>query len=115
MRVIVNKKDTVEETARHMRHDFRKYYGYDQNAANWVELSRKYPELLAVRIADVPLMRRYYNIVGAEDGVMRVSYYTYGNPYSDQDFQNVIDPSDKTYKLYSNEFDYLWNSGSHEV
>lgn len=115
MRVIVNEKETVEETAKHMRHNLRKYYGYDQNAANWVDLSEKYPELVSVRIADVPLMRRYYNIVGTENGVMKVSYYTYGNPYPDQDCQNVIEASDKAYKLYSSEFEYLWNSGSHEV
>lgn len=115
MRVIVNKKDTVEETARHMRHNLRKYYGYDQNLANWADLSEKYPELVSVRIADVPLMRRYYNIVGTGKGVMKVSYYTYGNPYPDQDCQIIIEASDNVYKLYSNEFEYLWNSGSHEA
>lgn len=115
MRVIVNEKETVEETAKHMRHNLRKYYGYDQNASNWVELSKKYPELVSVRIADVPLMRRYHNIIGEENGVMKVSYYTYGNPYPDKDCQNIIESSDKVYKLYSDEFEYLWNRGSHEV
>ena len=98
-----------------MRHNLRKYYGYDQNLANWADLSEKYPEIVSVRIADVPLMRRYYNIVGTENGVMKVSYYTYGNPYPDQDCQTIIEASDNTYKLYSNEFEYLWNSGSHEA
>ena len=115
MRVIVNEKEMVEETAKHMRHNLRKYYGYDQNAANWVELSKKYPELISIHIAEVPLMRRYYNIIGMENGLMKVSYYTYGNPYPDQDCQIVIEASDNAYKLYSNEFEYLWNSGSHEA
>lgn len=115
MRVIVNEKEAVEETAKHMRHNLRKYYGYDQNAVNWIELSKKYPELVSIHIAEVPLMRRYYNIIGVENGLMKVSYYTYGNPYPDQDCQIIIETLDNTYKLYSNEFDYLWNSGSHEA
>ena len=115
MRVIINEKEVVEETAKHMGHNLRKYYGYDQNAANWVELSKKYPELVSVHIAEVPLMRRYYNNIGTENGLMKVSYYTYGNPYPDQDCQTVIEASDSIYKLYSNEFEYLWNSGSHEI
>ncbi|MDY2627309.1 MAG: hypothetical protein SOW08_03185 [Lachnospiraceae bacterium] len=60
-------------------------------------------------------MRRYHNIIGEENGVMKVSYYTYGNPYPDKDCQNIIESSDKVYKLYSDEFEYLWNSGSHEA
>lgn len=64
---------------------------------------------------EVPLMRRYYNINGVENGLMKVSYYIYGNPYPDQDCQIVIEALDNAYKLYSNEFEYLWNSGSHEA
>lgn len=60
-------------------------------------------------------MRRYYNITGADNGVMKVSYYTYGNPYPDKDCQDIIGASDQAYKLYSNEFEYLWNCGSHEA
>lgn len=114
LRVIINEEETVEETAKHMRHNLRKYYGYDKNVSNWVELSKKYPELVSVHVADVPLMRRYYNIRGDEKGRMKVSYYTYGNPYPEKDCQNIIEAPNKVYKLYAEEFDYLWNKGSHE-
>ena len=43
---------------------------------------------------EVPLMRRYYNINGVENGLMKVSYYIYGNPYPDQDCQIVIEALD---------------------
>lgn len=114
-RVIINEEKTVEETAKHMKHNLRKYYGYDKNVTNWVELSKKYPELVSIHIAEVPLMRRYYNIRGKEKGRMKVSYYTYGNPYPQKDYQNIIEAPNKTYELYAEEFDYLWSKGSHEV
>lgn len=115
LRVIINEKDTVEETAKHMRHNLRKYYGYDKNVSNWVELSKKYSELVSVHLAEVPLMRRYYNVYGEQKGKMKISYYTYGNPYPEKDCLSIFDSSNLSYKLYSEEFDYLWEKGSHEV
>lgn len=115
MRAIVNEKEIVEDNAKHMKHNLRKYCGYDQNASKWAGISKKYPELVFVRIAEVPLMRRYYNIIGDENGVMKVSYYTYGNLYLDKDCPNIIDASDMVYMLYTDEFEYLWNRGSYEM
>lgn len=115
MRVIINEEKTVEETAKHMRHSLKKYYGYDKNVSDWIELSEKFSDILAVHIANVPLMRRYYNIKNSDNGIMKVSYYTYGNPNPEKDCQNIIEQTDERYMLYSEEFEYLWNNGSHEV
>lgn len=115
LRVIINEKETVEETAKHMRHNLRKYYGYDNNVSNWKEIQKKYARQISVRLAEVPLMRRYYNVRGEHKGRMKVSYYTYGNPYPERDHQNIMVSSDKSYKLYAEEFDYLWTKGSHKI
>lgn len=50
---------------------------------------------------EVPLMRRYYNDNGVENGLMKVSYYTYGNLYPDKDCQNIIESSKKSISYIS--------------
>ena len=80
-----------------------------------MELSKKYSELVSVHLAEVPLMRRYYNVYGEQKGKMKISYYTYVNPYPEKDCLSIFDSSNLSYKLYSEEFDYLWEKGSHEV
>ena len=83
--------------------------------ADWVELEKKYPSLISVRAADVPLMRRYYDVKGQGIGISKVSYYTYGDHISDKDYQIIMDSADECYKLYAEEFGYLWNNASHVV
>lgn len=115
LRVIVNEQSVVTETSSHMRQPLKKYYGYDKALIDWLELEEKYSHLVSVRVANVPLMRRYYNIKGKDGGFAKVSYYTYGNYNSDKDYQIVIDSTDKSYELYTEEFEYLWKNASHKV
>lgn len=113
--MIVNQQSVVEATACHMRHPLKKYAGYDKSLTYWVELEEKYPDLVSVRAADVPLMRRFYHIKGQGIGLAKVSYYTYGNYISDKDYQMIIDTTDQCCELYSEEFEYLWNNASRDV
>lgn len=113
VRVIVNDENTVEQLSVHMRQPLKKYYGYNKSCQDWLEKSESYPDIIHVRVADVPLMHRYYCIKGLENGVSKVSLYTYGNYIPEKDFQYIFDKSDNEYVLFENEFNYLWNKASH--
>ena len=114
-RIIINEQSVVEETAFYMKQPLKKYYEYDRVLKDWVELANAYPEQIVVRAADVPLMRRYYHIRDGRTGISKISNYTYGNYNPERDYQSVIDSSNENYKLYSEEFEYLWNRESHEI
>lgn len=113
LRVLVNNSTIVEKTAVHMRQLLKKYYGYDQSLSDWLGLAEMYPKLVIIRVADIPLMRRYYNIKGQDKGIAKISYYTYGNYSPNRDYQMTMNTNDREYSLYAKEFEYLWEKGSH--
>lgn len=67
VRVIVNDEKTVEQLSVHMRQPLKKYYGYNKSCQDWLEKAESYPDIIHVRVADVPLMHRYYCIKGPEN------------------------------------------------
>lgn len=113
LRVIVNERETVENLSVHMRQPLKKYYGYDKSLRDWMELSQNYADIICVKVAEVPLMHRFYCIKGKEYGIVKVSSYTYGNYNSDKACQYIFDSKDKEYKIYTDEFEYLWNKASY--
>lgn len=112
---IIGEPKVVEESAFYMRQPLKKYYGYDRSLNDWIELAAMYPSQIDVRAADVPLMRRYYHVKDDNSGVLKISNYTYGNYNPEKDYQSVIVSTDESYNLYKNEFEYLWNKGSHDI
>lgn len=114
VRVIVNDAETVEHLSVHMRQPLKKYYGYSKSREDWLEKTRLYPECIQVRIADVPMMHRYYCIKGAKSGLAKLSFYTYGNYIPEKDFQYIFDSGRSEYRLYEEEFEYIWNEASHK-
>ena len=115
MRVIVNAEETVGQLSVHMRQPLKKYYGYGKSLQDWIEKARGYPDIISVKVADVPLMHRYYCMKGKKEGIAKVSFYTYGNYASEKDFQFTFSNLDDEYQLYEEEFEYLWNKVSHVV
>ena len=115
VRVIVNDEKTVEQLSVHMRQPLKKYYGYNKSCQDWLEKAESYPDIIRVRVADVPLMHRYYCIKGPENGLAKVSFYTYANYIPEKDFQYKLGRSEEEYELFGNEFEYLWNNVSHEI
>lgn len=113
LRVIVNERETVEDLAVHMRQPLKKYYGYDKSLKNWIEISQNYSDIICVKVAEVPLMHRFYCIRDKEYGIVKVSFYTYGKYNSDKTFQYIFDSTDTEYEIYTDEFEYLWNKASH--
>lgn len=114
LRVLVNSAEVVSTVCSHMAQPLKKYVGFDSSVQDWVELARTYPDVIHVRIADVPLLHRLYMIRGENGGFVNVKYYTYGNYTPDKDCRRAFDSSGMEYQLYTEEFDYLWNKASHD-
>lgn len=107
-RVIVNTA-SIDESAKHIRQPLKKYPGFDQCLMEWVERERLYPDLIEVRVADVPLFHCIHIIKGEnKNGWIRVRYYTYGNYDISRDQRLCFNNSDDAYKLYLDEFEYIW-------
>lgn len=115
LRVLVNSAETVTSVCSHMSQPLKKYVGFDNCVEEWLELARIYPDIIHVRVADVPLLHRLYILKEEKIGFVNVKYYTYGNYTPDKDFRRVFDNSGMEYKLYTGEFDYIWDKASHEV
>jgi hypothetical protein len=115
LRILVNAADTVSAVCYHMAQPLKKYVGFDNCVEDWVELAKLYPDVVQVRIADVPLLHRLYILRGENTGFVNIKYYTYGNYNPDKDVRMVFDHSGMEYKLYTEEFDYLWNEASHSA
>lgn len=113
LRVIVNESKTVEKVCAHMRQPLKKYVSFDSIAMEWVELSKQFPENIEVHIADIPLLYRLYIIRGKNDGIANVKFYTYGNYRPGKDFRIAFNSADPEYKIYTDEFDYIWSHASH--
>ena len=115
LRILVNSADTVSSVCSHMSQPLKKYVGFDSCVEEWIELAQTYPDVVQVRIADVPLLHRLYILRGEKTGYVNVKYYTYGNYTPDKDFRMVFDDLGMEYKLYTEEFDYIWNKASHSA
>lgn len=115
LRILVNSAETVAAVCSHMAQPLKKYVGFDSCVEEWSELSKLYPDAVHVRVADVPLLHRLYIVRGEAEGFVNVKYYTYGNYTPDKDFRMVFDNSGMEYKLYTEEFDYIWNKASHSA
>jgi hypothetical protein len=113
LRIIINTYDVAESICSHMRQPLKKYVSLNDAAIEWLELSKKLDKNIEVRISDVPLLHRLYIIRGKDDGIINVKYYTYGNCRPCNDYRATFDSTDDKYKIYIDEFDYIWENASH--
>ncbi len=113
LRILVNSTETVSTVCSHMAQPLKKYVGFDDCVEEWIELMKLYPNAVNVRVADVPLLHRLYIFRGENEGFINVKYYTYGNYMPEKDLRMTFDNSRTEYKLYTEEFDYIWNKASH--
>jgi len=107
-RIIVN-TSSIDKSAKHMRQPIKKYPGFDQCLIEWLEREKMYPELIEVRVAEVPLFHCTHIIKGENgNGWIRVRYYTYGNYDISKDQRLCLKNTDEAYRLYLDEFEYIW-------
>ena len=117
LRILVNSAEAVEQDSVHMRQPLKKYVDYRESLKEWVELGETYPENITVHITDVPMLHRLYIIRGEDNssGVLKVSFYTYGNYMPMKDFKQAFGGEDPQYRLYTDEFEYLWRISSEKT
>lgn len=108
IRVLVNSPESVEQVCVHMRQPRKRYVGIGDNIREWQEMVKEFGGNIQVRVLDVPLLHRLYIVRGEKGGSANVKYYSYGNYVPEKDFRLTFDSPDPEYKLYAEEFEYLW-------
>lgn len=110
LRVLINSESSINEISLSMQQPDRMYAGFARCIEEWKKWEKKYPNYMEVRISDLPLMHRVYLIHECNGvGTANVTYYTYGNRMHDDDVRCCFNLNTPGYKLYSNEFNFLWN------
>ena len=109
IRIMANTGDVVGNVTKSMAQPLKKYLGYEKSLQDWHELSLQFPEYISVKVPDVPLLHRLYIVRGKDNGTANVKFYTYGNYKPEKDFRMAFKFGSKEYRLYAEEFDYLWN------
>ncbi len=110
IRVLLNPADVSEPMAEHMRFRRKSYMKFDECIERWEMFAREFPENVEVRQVRIPLMRRYYSFYMKDSGndSVNVKYYTYGNSRPDRNYQPIFYSGSDYFRLYRDEFDYLW-------
>lgn len=106
-RIIIN-SPAIEESAQYMRQPMREYLKFEDCLKKWLEREKAYPDLIEVKIAEMPLMHCTCIIYGGDNSWLRVRYYTYGNYDVSKDQRICFNSDDAAYKLYHDEFEYVW-------
>ena len=108
--ILANTKSVVENVTRSMTQPLKRYVDFDESLSEWLDLKMEYPELVEVRVPNVPLLHRLYIVCGVDSGYANVKYYTYGNYTPGKDFRLSFAFNSDEYNLYSDEFNYLWEN-----
>lgn len=112
IRVIVNTALQVKEIRSHMKQPNLEYVDFEKNLENWVKLMLKYPDSVEIHIATIPLLRRSYIIKGEKSkGWTNITYYSYGRDVDECQRLNYRSGCQE-YKLYCDEFEYIWKNAS---
>ena len=102
--------------ASHMTHPKLRYTPFEESIADWIQFRNSYPDLVEVRICEIPFLRCLYLFSDecVENGVMRVSYYTYQGLDIHKNCCQILTSGENAdyFALYRNEFEYLWKHAS---
>ncbi len=115
VRVVINTEDGALIIGKHMRHKLKKYPTFEEGISSWKSLESTLDNM-QVRLSDIPVMRICYciNKKNKSESVMRIKFYTYGNPKIDDNYIQDFTPADHPFELYKKEFEYLWKNGKSE-
>lgn len=110
IRILINPPHISEEIGKHMRHKRKKYVSFDECVKSWEEFAKKFPKNVEVRQVSIPLLRRYYSFHMKDIGndTVNVKYYTYANSKPSRNYQPIFHTESEYFRLYREEFDYLW-------
>ena len=110
VRVLVNTPQAAWAVAQHMRRR-KRYVAFDDAIGDWEDFASEHPNV-QVRVCDIPLLRACYGFhtaSGSQD-LIWVKHYIYGNFKIDKDDVQIFSDSSEHFKLYREEFEFLWNS-----
>lgn len=111
VQVILNSPEAADVVCSHMRQPLKDYLSLEECAKKWASRQGQFPGLLQVRISDIPLLHRIYLVQNKDgSGLANVKYYTYGNYRPTKDCRCCFDAQMPEFKLYTEEFDYLWEN-----
>ncbi len=115
VRVVINTADGALIIGKHMRHKLKNYPTFEEGISSWKNLEGKLDNM-QVRLSDIPVMRICYciNKKDKSESVMRIKFYTYGNPKIDDNYIQDFTPADHPFELYKKEFEYLWKNAKAE-
>lgn len=115
VRVIINTADGALIIGKHMRHKLKNYPTFEEGISAWKDLESKL-DTMQVRLSDIPVMRICYciNKKNKSESIMRIKFYTYGNPKIDDNYIQDFTPADHPFELYRKEFEYLWKNAKAE-
>lgn len=110
IRVILNTPEIATLMGKHMRHKLKRYLPFDEAISLWKNIESMY-ENVKVMVTDIPMFRIQYTfrMKDSPNDVMRIKYYTHGVSQIDRNYIEEFTPADYQFKLYRNEFDYVWD------
>lgn len=109
LKVLVNGAEAAELVCSHMRQLLKRYVGLDDCVREWLELGAAFPELIHVRVCQVPLLHRIYAVRNVDGtGDVNIKYYTYGNYVPAKDHRVCFGSDEPEYRMYMEEFEHLW-------
>ena len=95
-----------------MRSANKVYVGIAQNIRQWRNFQSKHPDIIQVRISQIPVLHAFYHTWSPAAPLIYLSYYSYDNAAMHKNYSQIFDRSSAYYDLYTNEFEYLWENGS---
>lgn len=109
VRVLINEAAALKTICNHLRRPNKDYTKFQVSIRKWQALQKKHPDVFQIRICPLPLLHRVY-LFHNRDGLSlgNIHYYAYG-PYNPaKDSWAVYDSDMPEFRLYADEFEYLW-------
>lgn len=113
LHVLVDLVEPSRLISSHMEHSKRFVLPHEMVLQYWREFQSRNPEYVHVRFSPVPVLRNYccFESADPQQSVMRLTFYSYGHK-NFKEYYVVCPPVDsKPYRIFHEEFQYLWNLG----
>lgn len=111
IRVIINTIEITSNICNHLRskESTDLYKPFEIIIKQWEKLAEKYPNL-ELKITNLPIFHNYVAFISNHypSSIMRVIFYTYGNPTMSKNNCMIFKPESTYFELYKGEFNYLW-------
>lgn len=108
-RIIINDGKSLENMKVALTNGKREYESFESMIYKWKEKSDDINNNIKVKVLQFPLLKRYYSVSDSNNGIMKLSFYTYGGMGVQNDMSQTYVQSHRYYDFFKKEFEYLWN------